>query len=48
MADVEDFIQGSPSAAMTSRLGLHLRKSWRERRAKEVAIGILIGVLISG
>jgi hypothetical protein len=51
MADVEDFIQGSPSATMTSRLGLSTISAAEElarAAGREGAIGILIGLLISG
>jgi len=51
MADVEDFIRGSASATMTHRLGLNTISAAEElARAvgREGAIGILIGILISG
>jgi hypothetical protein len=51
MADIEDFIQGSASPTMTNRLGLSTISAAEElarAAGKEGAIGILIGLLISG
>jgi hypothetical protein len=51
MPDVEYFIQGSALAAMTSRLGFRTISAAEElarAAGREGAIGILIGLLISG
>ncbi len=50
MADVEDFVAGSTSAAMKQRLGLNALSAGDElagAAGRNGAIGILIGLLLS-
>lgn len=51
MTDLEDFVKGSASATMTSRLDLSTISAAEElarTAGRDGAIGILIGLLISG